>query len=64
MSKTILPVEVIDAVERLRDPKMPYDHIEFGGWLIQRIYEDDSGEFEVVVSLVVSRVFVSPNRHA
>jgi hypothetical protein len=43
---------------------MPDDHIEFGGWLIQRVYEDDSGEFEVVVSLVVARVSVSPDRHA
>jgi hypothetical protein len=57
-------MEVVQAVHRLRNPEMPDDHIEFGGWFIQRVYEDDSGEFEVVVSLVVARVSVSPDRHA
>ena len=60
----VLPMEVIQAIHRLRLPETTYDHIEFGGWLIQRVYEDDSGEFEVVVSLVVARVSVSPDRHA
>lgn len=55
-----LPQEVIQAIHRLRDPATPYDHLEFGGWIIQRIFEepDRSGGFDVVVSVVVSRVFI------
>ncbi len=64
MSDPILPMEVVQAIHRLREPETTYDHLEIGGWIIQRMYEDDSGEFEVVVSVVVKRVFVSPNRHA
>ena len=55
-------MEVVQAIHRLREPETTYDHLEIGGWIIQRIYEDDS--VEVVVSVVVKRVFVSPNCHA
>jgi hypothetical protein len=61
---SILPDAVLHAIQRLRLPETPYDHIEFGGWLVQRVYEDESGEFEVVVSLVVARVPNSPGSHA
>jgi hypothetical protein len=59
-----LPYEVVQAMHRLQLPETTYDHIEFGGWIIQRLYEDESGEFEVVASLVCARVSVSPDRHA
>lgn len=59
-----LPMEIVQAMHRIRDPETPYDHIEFGGWIVQRMRDEGSDEFEVVVSLVVTRMSVSPDRHA
>jgi hypothetical protein len=60
-----LPVEVQSAVDRLVNPETPYDNVEIGGWYVTRVWEDpDSADFEVIATLIVARMLVSPSSHA
>ena len=52
--KPVLPPFVVEAMDRLRSLYTPDDHIEIGGWLVFRLWEDDD-EFEVVATLIVAR---------